>query len=241
MGEGPGKGVVSTWNNNTDWVGANTTAKEGRFVKVVINSTEDSFDDYLSFGDESSPFSIFDVYVIERVRVLHILLKDYPIINDTLNGLIPILYKSFSDSLEVDENFIINRISNALLVDILIVNDSISQLLPVLYKLISDSIDTNDTVNGLIPLLYKSISDSIEVDDTLSSLIPILVPYISDSIDIDDSISTTMLIWTKLLQLITMLSVETINLESCVIETVNLDSFLSETTINLDSLEDIGI
>ena len=52
---------ITTWQDTSSWVEINTTAKEGRYVKVEIIDTE-SPSGYLRFGHETTPFTIFDVY-----------------------------------------------------------------------------------------------------------------------------------------------------------------------------------
>ena len=53
---------IATWQDTSAWVEIDTKDKNGRYVKVEITSTED-VDDYLTFGNTGSPFSIFDAYV----------------------------------------------------------------------------------------------------------------------------------------------------------------------------------
>ncbi len=51
---------INTWVDTTSWVEIDSTDKAGRYVKVVINTTE-HVSDNLSFGD-APPITIFDVY-----------------------------------------------------------------------------------------------------------------------------------------------------------------------------------
>jgi PKD repeat protein len=52
---------ISTWTNTSSWVEVDTMDKDGRYIKIEINDTESRFK-ALSFGNDISPFKIFDVY-----------------------------------------------------------------------------------------------------------------------------------------------------------------------------------
>ena len=60
---------VTTWQDTEDWVVINVTAKEGRYLLVRINDTEDAVRN-LGFGNAITPFTIFDVYgeVVRKSR-----------------------------------------------------------------------------------------------------------------------------------------------------------------------------
>lgn len=52
---------INTWADCADWVEVDTTDEEGRYVKVVINDTE-NFNRVLAFGTAFPSSLIFDVY-----------------------------------------------------------------------------------------------------------------------------------------------------------------------------------
>jgi hypothetical protein len=55
---------ISTWQDTSSWVEVDSTDKDGRYVKIQIIDTEGlGGPQFLSFGDDMSPFKIFDVYV----------------------------------------------------------------------------------------------------------------------------------------------------------------------------------
>jgi len=58
---------ITTWQDTDTWVEVNTTDKTGRYVKVEIIETEAGASSPVRFGNSSSPYPIFDVYVVERV------------------------------------------------------------------------------------------------------------------------------------------------------------------------------
>ena len=52
---------INTWQDTAEWVEVDTTDKDGRYIKVVINATE--FMQAVKWGKEIAPFiTIFDVY-----------------------------------------------------------------------------------------------------------------------------------------------------------------------------------
>jgi len=53
--------TLNTWQDTTDWVVEATTVKKGRYLKVEIQTTQGGFG-YIGFGNDPSPFKIFDVY-----------------------------------------------------------------------------------------------------------------------------------------------------------------------------------
>ena len=52
---------ISSWQDTDSWVEESVTPKDGRYIKVVINSTED-IDNYLVWGDWGGAWNIFDVF-----------------------------------------------------------------------------------------------------------------------------------------------------------------------------------
>lgn len=52
---------INTWQDTSVWQEVDTTDKDGRYIKVVINATEYYYD-YIGWGKEVSPFPIFDAY-----------------------------------------------------------------------------------------------------------------------------------------------------------------------------------
>jgi len=53
---------ISTWHDTDEWVEIDTTDKDGRYIKVVINATEDTTNNWIGWGNPSEPMTIFDVY-----------------------------------------------------------------------------------------------------------------------------------------------------------------------------------
>ena len=53
--------TLNTWQDTTEWVVEATTVKKGRYLKVEIQTTQGGFG-YIGFGNDPSPFKIFDVY-----------------------------------------------------------------------------------------------------------------------------------------------------------------------------------
>jgi len=53
--------TITTWQDDDEWVEIDTVDKVGRYIKVVINDTEDE-DRELSFGGTFPLFAIFDAY-----------------------------------------------------------------------------------------------------------------------------------------------------------------------------------
>jgi len=52
---------ISSWQDTDSWVEESVTPKDGRYIKVVINSTED-VDNHLVWGDWGGAWNIFDVF-----------------------------------------------------------------------------------------------------------------------------------------------------------------------------------
>lgn len=52
---------ISTWQDTAVWQEVDSTDKEGQYIKVFINDTEDAARN-LRFGDHITPFAIFDAY-----------------------------------------------------------------------------------------------------------------------------------------------------------------------------------
>ncbi len=53
---------IASWQDTTSWEEVDSTDKEGRYVKVVIQDTEDFLGNRVDWGSGVSPATIFDVY-----------------------------------------------------------------------------------------------------------------------------------------------------------------------------------
>jgi len=53
---------ISTWHDVDEWQEAETTSKNGRYIKVEITDTQASFHNSIYWGKTTPPFTIFDVY-----------------------------------------------------------------------------------------------------------------------------------------------------------------------------------
>lgn len=53
---------ISTWQDGYEYVEVDSSDKVGRFVKVVINETENGAPGYIQWGDIIPPGGIFDAY-----------------------------------------------------------------------------------------------------------------------------------------------------------------------------------
>jgi len=51
---------ITTWQDSDAWVEIDSTDKDGRYIKVVVNDTE-SVNDWIAWG-ASTPFTILDAY-----------------------------------------------------------------------------------------------------------------------------------------------------------------------------------
>lgn len=60
---------IATWQDTTAWVEIDSTDKDGRYIKVEIIDTED-VNRWLVFGDEVTPFTIFDVEVVQSTATV---------------------------------------------------------------------------------------------------------------------------------------------------------------------------
>jgi PKD repeat protein len=88
--------VISTWKDIPIWQEVDTTDKNGRYVKVEIDATEDTKFNYIEFGGYDPSFTIFDVYgdIPEQTPVIG---YSYPANNSTGVSISPLLNITVSD------------------------------------------------------------------------------------------------------------------------------------------------
>ena len=73
---------ITTWQVTSDWVEVSTTEKVGRYIRIQTQTTP-HFRNYLSWGDSSSPFTIFDVYTGTGNNLTSEFVDYFLVINDT--------------------------------------------------------------------------------------------------------------------------------------------------------------
>jgi PKD repeat protein len=88
---------ISTWQDTSSWVEVDSMDKEGRYVKIEIIDTESlGGPQFLTFGDDMSPFKIFDVYVA-GVNQTPDVRDEFPVNGSTGVSISPMLGITVSD------------------------------------------------------------------------------------------------------------------------------------------------
>ena len=155
---------ITTWQDTSDWVEVDTTDKDGRYIKVEIESTEHFFN-WNGFGGTFPNYTIFDAY------------GDVAAAGETF-------YATPSDSLNINDNLAAAATYKRAAGDTLSLGDSLASVAS--YKRTpGDSFSMDD----LLALKTKlSLGDSLSVGDGLAGKTGI---PLADLLNIADALKKT--------------------------------------------------